>query len=803
MRVALTVSLLALSCGSTPFGTPTPDAGGVPAQDGGTPAVDGGPTSCAADPDCGPGRVCESGACQDACSQQNPCPGGFAATCVQGHCRQRCLSDATCPAGQICEQFVCGPAQCDATHPCNGTNVRCAAGRCETFTPCTTNANCPPDFTCQSGVCEELPRCLGDGNCAAGEICEQSHCREAPACSAETDCTAEQDCVAGLCVPHVCRGDAECPEGQICTAGRCEPPGDAARVFRVVILSPGGVLRPGETRALTALALDQRDRAVEGIGFEWSTSDASVVGVDAATGVVRGGDQEGGADITARALQTPVVSDPVRLTTRLAAPDGTLVITLVDRATGALVQGAKVLLGGQVHDVNGSLSVPAPDGAVDFTVFHAAYDYVTVVGTGARDIVLPLTPRSVLDPAAGLTGEIDLRQVSTQGPVRIGLAGVSSARPFTDFDLGRLLGDLFYSQVSIPGQGTVTVPLPGGMTLSAEVVAGVSFAVKGTYYVLGDPGLRAAWSLGGRVDLQEVTSVFQQGGGGGSLSPGAILRQVLPLFQRFDHGAAPAVALEARARVVDSRDVDGDGDRAEKVPDWGGFRRLTLVPRVRQSLRTEVVLAELPLLGGSPAQGAILTAGVLVPGTGFVPLGLGGVFDDDGDGKLDPVILRSAPVHSGLGVGRYGLVALALSLGQGAALPQALSARTATWEAMPTRVEMGGFLPFVEGASYEAVARRLRVPPVAGARFVRAVFQSDAGAWELYAPAGEGELTAVLPAPPAGVTDDLAAGPSAHVEAVSVAGEGTLDDLVGSAAMGLAELNRLMDGFSRAPVARQ
>ena len=805
------------ACGSTPPGNAADggavvaDGGGTPGLDGGTPVVDGGTapdggsTSCTTDPQCGANKVCENGGCVDACSDTaNMCQGGFAVTCQNGHCRSRCLGDNTCPMGDICESFVCGPAQCSDTNPCTGTNRRCNAGRCESFTPCTADTQCPANFTCQTGTCTELPVCLGDGNCDPGQLCESGHCRTTGACTLETQCTAAQDCVGGLCVPHVCRGNSECVSPQVCSGGQCVAPGSTAFVFRVVILTPGGLIRSGETRPLVALALDQTDRPVEGITFDWSSDHPEFVAVDATTGVIRGADAAGTASIRATAHATTVRSESVSFTSLLAPASSTMRLSLIDRVSGAAVGPAKVVIGSTPYDVpaNGTLSIASPSGAVDVSIFHGTHDYLTLLATNARDLIIPLSPRTALDPAAGLTGQLDLSQVSTAGPVRLGLAGLSTARTLSDLDFTRLFGDIFTSQVSIPGVGGIGVPLPGGFTVSAEVFTGFNVDVKTEFFAQGDSGLRAAWSLGGRTDIAEITSIFSRGGGGGGGGPqtGAILRQILPLFERFDHGVLPAVGIQAIPLIVDALDINGNSDRTEHVPDWRNFRRLTLTPKQPQTMRTQLVFPPLPSLGGTPVQGAAIFAGVQVPGTGFVPLGISGGFDDTGAGNVAPLVVKSAPVHSGLGVGRYAMLALAASFA-GTTLPTTFSAAVSSFETLPTSVNLPSFLPFPQGGTWAPVTRAVRVPPVSGAGFLRVVFQGNSGAWEVLAPAGSTDLALNLPLIPQGVTEDLAAGSTARVDAIKLGSGTTLESLLVGAATGLQDLNRFITGFSRSDLA--
>ena len=244
----------------------------------------------------------------------------------------------------------------------------------------------------------------------------------------------------------------------------------------------------------------------------------------------------------------------------------------------------------------------------------------------------------------------------------------------------------------------------------------------------------------------------------------------------------------------------------ERVPDWRNFRRVTLSPRQRQTLRTQVELPDLPELDGMPVQGAVLTIGVLVPGTGLVPLGIGGAFDQSGMGQVDPVVLKAAPVHSGLGVGRYVVIATAASFGgmgmgggMGAVpLPSTFSARVSSYDTLPTTVEVPDFIGFPQGGTYAPTTREYRVPPVASASLTRLVFQGNTGAWEVFAPSGSGALIGRLPAVPAGVTEDLAAGATARAEAIVLTSGASLVDLLAGANAGLQSLNAFIAGYSRA-----
>ena len=207
----------------------------------GTPVCNDGQCKCAADSECGDGKLCVGGACDD-------CPGddpmhcgpscaqctGATPVCTAGKC---VCSQGSCPGGQWCSAgAVCEPCN-DAAHcgascaPCGGSTPLCGGGAC---VECTGDGDCGAGTWCSGGKCVT---CAGD---------DPKHC--GPACAA---CGVGAQCLAGSCVPcdteaacgpkcEACGGglpfcgskslgcvqclaDPDCPEYTHCDGGTCKP----------------------------------------------------------------------------------------------------------------------------------------------------------------------------------------------------------------------------------------------------------------------------------------------------------------------------------------------------------------------------------------------------------------------------------------------------------------------------------------------------------------------------------------------------------------------------------------------------
>ncbi len=813
MRRALWLLVLvgSFACVEDPVSDPEEDGGGSDSDAGGVDS-DGGETPdgamsdpdmaddpdpdgavvmmCVDDGDCPPGATClADGVCTiPECMADDEC-GSMLRTCRNGFCADRCLGPGTCLRGGVCVDGACEPPECEADDECDG-DMLCRGGACVEASPCDDNADCGDDQSCEAGNCEPLPACGGDANCEDNEICQGGLCREQTGCEGRDDCADDQDCVAGRCVPFVCRGDVDCGGADVCNAGVCEPPADV-EVARVVILSRPRTLAIGQAVRLRAAALDLRGDIVATRGFLWSTDSADVLAVEPGTGVVTAGPGAGEGTVVAAFPQPDgdlLESDPLTLrVVEAVEPEG---LRVQVSAAGVPVEGATVRIGDDevLTDADGVVHVEVDDDVPANSVFAEGFDFVTLVGVGARDIHIPLVPRNDDALVAGFTGSVSFDDVTSMGGVDLGLAGASIGGGLTHLGFAQLVGELFNVPVNA-GPLSTEIPLPGGIILSAELPIIGRIEIKDRYYATAGPGLRVGWAFAGRVNINTVIGLVGGGGGGGNA--GAVLATLLPFFDGFEHGLRVAEALRALPQLPDEDDVDGDGDVEELVPDYARFPVLDNEPAQAQRLRLGVTMPEIP-----EGATALLFAGVEVAGVGFVPMGVSAA-TEAGD-----LPMRMAAPYGGLEAGEPVVLALAGEFGGGGggglAVPEDVSAVLGRWaDRFPNEIAFGPFLPSADAVEWDPALREVAGGAVDGADVHRVVFRGGAGRWTVYFAGGEApEFT--LPFPPDGVADLAGGATEVRFEALRL-NEGAA--LGGFASVGgdgdLLDLDRATNAFSR------
>lgn len=762
------------------------------------------PVPCADSAECPGDLVCIQEVCRAPCTQDSDCGSGLMWSCDtgSGECIQRCLNDNMCPAGQFCQGGLCRDAECERDEDCGAADRICEGadagrGRCVDVILCGAAGECPVGYVCDgaTGRCEALPGCRTDRDCDEDAYCEDGFCVPTQACTAQS-CPSGFECVGAVCVPAVCRSDADCPTpGEVCVGGACQAAPSTEFVTQVRIITPAGFVRPGTTYAFTALALDQAGRVVPGVTFEWTSSSTVVATIDA-RGVATGGPTAGVTQIRARVQSGigPVESSPVRLTNLGPEVMQQIRVTVVRQDSGLPVAGAQVDLhspGTQsaVTDASGvaTFTQTGPAQAYSVTAAHPDHDWVTVLGASTPDLRLELPPLSRTDRAAGAKGTVDLGQVTTQGALSLSLSGASLASPLFGSEPAQVFGgDIFNVQVPMLGN----VPLPAGNTVRVEFM-GFPLTLKDTYYARAQPGLRALWSFGGKIDLGN------SGLGLGDLQN--LLAALLPFYQRFEHTVDPVVPMLAVPTVVDTNDVNGNGDASEQVPDWSSFPSRTLTPRQAQNLRFSLTVDNLPFVSGGNANTLVVMSGVILPGVGFVPLGLDGQSDGQGTGIVQTFVTKMAPRHGGLEAGTYGVMVSAIRLDMGG-LPGPGSVRLYTSDHLPTAVDLSdGWLDSPVDATWAATPRQATLPANPGTDLYHLTFAGPDGTWHVYAPAAAGATTVDLPPAPTGLTD-RAAGAAITVDAVDLATGVDPATLFDAAAPGAVGLDRVTRGFSRAVV---
>ncbi len=740
---------------------------------------------------------CRQWECDDSgCSEEiciTRCPPGLTpevCDCVEAPC----MVDSECDDGSICtDEGRCGP--CTSDDQCGEEEV-CTEGLCVPELTCNSDADCPADKVCNNeGYCVDRPECLLDQDCGDDELCIGGSCTLAPECRADLDCPDGFECIAGNCFEALCRGPGDCENGQLCDAGECIDPPIAASCF---VATPNGVITANQTVALEAFALDANGNGIAAT-FSWTSSAPQVASVDS-TGVrALGGASAGVATFTATlASGTPVMcSGSAQLTNPGPVTPNQLRVLVVHAETGAPINGATVVVGtSSATTANGGIApFPQQTGAFDISVFHPDYNYLTLQGVQSNDVRIPLAPQRGSGPIAGLTGEFDMSGVGSSGNINVGLAGASIAGGLTDLDLFAILGEPFVAGINIPGIVNQDFPVPGGLVAYGRVF-GFNIDIKRTYYASATGGARFAWGLAGKIPAQDLFDLGQGGGGND------ILTTILPLFNRFDHIAQP-ILLNEQPRIMDTADINGNGDTMEMVPNYGAFPTVDLRPSVRQNLFTDVDISNFPMLPGGQGELAILLGGTFLNAPGLVPLGISATNDEDGDGRPDARRLSIAPASGSLAGGRYTIVAIAFrtdGIGGSFDFPANISVALWNGQSFPTAVRLGTF-PDQSVATITNATRTISFTADAGPMY-RVRIVGDQRSWDVWSVgtpgmAGSFAHTMVIPPAAAGATDVF---PTGAVLLDAIQTNATMNDLVQPSGIGLRDVGLVTSSFSRTEI---
>lgn len=809
------------------------------------------PDRCTADADCaGTGGRCEltQGVCLPPCALASDCAPGLdprAATalyqCFQGGCYRRCLNDLACGGqGLICKDGLCALADCATLTDCPQGQYCTSSlfGRCLAFEPCQSNSDCPVDFLCErfpqvqcppgfdcsQSLCRELPRCFIDADCKPlpgtsqdPAYCERSHCQPTKACVLGSDCALGTFCIGGLCVPGACRGLTDCPASERCVDGACAPAPAPGDVNLLSITPRRSVIEVGDTLELTLIAY-----RLDGSSFPLPTASFEVLDAQ--------GNPSSAASVDSSGKLLALAEGEVRVRGSLpgsfVGPKESSVsihgkvtsgrtVLAIDAATGLPLQGVRVL--GCDGALGTSGVCPAPvelttdsRGEAHFAAFVSPtasfsalaeqtrsdgllrYDRLSVVDTGAPNVLLPFTENPV-HGAAGFNATIQFGSVHSSGTYWAGYAVASFADP-SAMSLRLLLGDPF--QVDLPGiqQG---VPVPGSLVLFTSPGFGIPQEIKSRSLGLGQAGTRAVTAFAGRSELS------------GALAASSL--ELLAYTGAMDFALQPPALLSHRAYVADLIDVDGDGLCGqsskcplgpEDVPDYAAFTQLSLAPKREQKLRTSVVVPSLP----STLDTVLLAVVQQDPEAGLVPLGfasrVAGPPGSDGTRPVDSPLMKSGAPYGGLEVGTVGIWALASS----SAASNQVTARLTRGPVLPPRVLLPPFLPVPQSASYVSATRTLSPGQPAwnalyssGAELARAVVTGPKGRHLVYFAIAPNQGTVPVPAGPASVDADPASSSEATLEltALDLSPGLSADEILGLGGANLLQLSTHLDGYSR------
>lgn len=763
--------------------------------------------SCLTDAECPDGEVCDptSGACEPGeCVEQAGdcvfpdgtfCDVGCEAPLVQQGCE---CEPVACQSSDDCEGFECVEGECRSCidFECGPGFVCADSGQCEEDNSCLSDDQCDATRECRGGRCLPRPQCLIDSDCRGDSLCISGVCIAAPECSDTQDCDPGFECVGGNCFEAVCRGNSECEGDQICDGGECVDPPAVSSCF---VVTPDGLISDGQRVTLEAFALDDTGAGVAA-SFSWSSSASDVASVAPSGNEALGGTSAGTATFTAtlQGGQPVTCMGSARLTNPGPVTAGQIRISVIDANSGSPVSGAEVILNStsRSSSAQGAAVFADPASAFDVTVRHPDYNWVTFQGVSSNDIRIPVSVKSGTGPIGGFTGEFDTSLVTASGDVTLGLAGASISGGLLNLNLGAILGEPFVTPINIPGAGGQSFPIPGGL-IAYGGAFGFQLDIKREYYVTSTAGGKIGWGLAGKVSIGDLVSLAQGGGGGGDL-----LTTLLPLFNRFDHGSKP-LSVTTLPRIVDTTDIDGDGDTSELVPDYLSFPVETIQPSVRQTLTTEVDVSNFPTIDGETAELAVLVGSTLLDSPGLVPLGISATADEDGDGRPDTRRLSIAPPAGSLVGGRYALVALAFQtdgLGTSFEFPNNLSAALWNGQTFPTDIRLGTF-PNESVVTVNDVARTLSIQADAGPLY-RVQLVGEQRRWDVWSYGSAGVMgsfthTVVVPSAPS-AADDYFVNGTVILDAIQT--NLSLDDIVRATGVGLDRAGLVSTAFNRTEV---
>lgn len=671
--------------------------------------------------------------------------------------------------------------------PCEGTISCFDPGFERPRAAICTNAGMPTGTSCQIVEGGGEACCVPPFACETDEDCEAAREEEGHCVDQRFGCTCNVS--DGSCSSFVCATNAECDEGELCRDGECV---DDARPDDLVarIVTRVGTIEEDESIALLAVAVDPDDPTVvfDDEPISWSTSESDRVAITT-DGTITGGSEAGDAVITATV--TANGSDPgdsITVGNHDSYGGDDLLVIVVDENSRRPLAGATLWIepeGGEAfaQEMGESSQAEVDVGdaeTVTISALHPDYQYVTHVGidatgsvfialppvgfaevtaeeqTGAetRECVEPENPADEtlcydLDGVGAFVGLPDFDVLPNSGEVDVAITGFSLGNSLLDLNFELIVGPNIDRDIS---NGPIPVDdlaeIPGGVSLVFNRDPLVSH-----YVVNGLPGHRALWTLGGRVSLSDnptlLPDILEQIDG--DLQIGQIIAVVLPLFESFYSGVIADVEIE----ITDDLDLV-ELNAPLSVPM---ARRIHLNP------------PDIPELEDQPLETAIFLAGAMVPGKGFVPLGITAAVDDgngtdldgvlDGDtetDEIDPVPMSLAPIHGGIqspGT-HYVLVSLALALSD----PPGGARRRENSVGNILRVPAGEFLPATvdfaaetfpmtaDGSTYNNETRTITIVPATDqdSDFHRVLFRARRGqAWQVHLP--DGVTSYVMPNP--------------------------------------------------------
>jgi len=631
-------------------------------------------------------------------------------------------------------------------------------------------------------------------------------------------------CSNGVCDFDHCTKDANCSGGTVCFNGDCVTVPDCSEIASCAVVPGSTVTQEDDTVQMSGTAYFTSGALAPGVTFTWAAVDAdSCTGVGgdncaavSATGLVTGGAGTGDATVTAT-VSGCAVTCYAMVSNYGAVAGGATRVVVINELKGTPVEGADVMIGDQsgVTLANGVVEVNGAPNPADITVSHKQYNYVTVLGVTSNNVIVHLgeithvdfSGGSPVEMAGGVKGKFDFSRITCEPgnscDVHFGLGGLSIPGNLVNLNFDMLIGGSIMTHLEFMGEG-IDAALPSGLVLCLNNVC-----FKEDYLPLGVPGTRATWGLGGKLNLKDILPVLTDVIGGDDVDFGAILVGLLPMFDQFYTDVVPNVTVPNKPMVVDTEDLNDNGEVDDMVPDYDNpqaFPKQDMTLKVPVDQTMTFTMPNMPVnpAGGFWYDGVLIIAGVIAKDIGLVPLGLSMGLDitektDTPDGVIDEtVVVHIADVAGRIPEEQVQRVVIELAVdteglfGSGKTV---LGGRVLFLDAatgFSGNITLPAFLTPPDTVSYNRTNRELTVAGIPGGiAYNQLTLDGELGStWNVMGVFEDG--TYAVPAAPA--SGDRAQ--DAKFVSLSLRDNLTLEDLVNFSGDNLGNLVELVDAFT-------
>ena len=583
------------------------------------------------------------------------------------------------------------------------------------FVGCTTptyEITCEVDRDCGSGQscntetnsCEnDDTECKGNQDCPPGKICDtENKCSIPKVCTDAESCyrlfpeewdreTKPAKCFHEACVLDACTGNNDCIAGKVCQGGTCTTPVSCDLIDSVKIITPSVVLKEGETETLKANVFNKNGVAivVENGKLTWESDNSNIVSVDN-NGLITGKLTSGVANITVKHLDCGKTSPSLSIKNFADLAENKLRIILRDLYTGQPVSAGSIIINQTAPVVTDSLGwIEIDNTSVKNTILvkHENYQYLSILDTEAKDIILYLTPFVPQNKAGGYKGEFNFDSIANDNTLKIGIAGASLPSTLLDISFDFLLSESYVKHINAAGfDGDYPIPSNIVMVLGDDVI-------QDKYAVSTPKGNIAFWGLGSKMRMSEFLSIVQSIMGEDELDMGALIRELTPYLKTFYHALKTDNNTVNCDKKVDVNDINGNGKTDDLIPDYDNdtcFPSVSLKLEKPLNLVSKIKNPKLIKMDNKLADTAIAIIGYNIDGAGFIPVGVtvGSDQIDDADladGIVEDISLNYSPQYNGMEGGSNSLVLLAMKLGND-------KNTTKADEEPPAKVRLSGLL---------------------------------------------------------------------------------------------------------------